>query len=484
MLPSNGTFFMQQRRDCGQFRIQCNMSRICRTIPDKGKTLNVFNRQLKTTDKKQYPVSISTADSKCFNLHSTTDGHHKMKRLKSRKERSQMRGGGKEASKFKSHHHHCHCQTSTDIAHHHNCCHSSSYSRPNVVPTSQEPSIITDSRLIGHQGLFNHEVKSIDIERLLSEQKKDSCPPSKSHIPSALSTHDLLGADTGEIMTFENKAGPAMKACDASLEKEKNFSQGSDLTPGQRPQQQLEISSGSFKTINSCKPLAPTISTENVTALNMKEEGHTFSTLVQTPKNCESPAHQIQAHHVHQSPVQLSSSPTAESFDIQHQRLDPDSVFKSVSAVAASLCDCLQFPLLRGRSLVAECREVLLKALQERHGPHLKENLLKVQRCLSFGGTPTKEVQDQEPTIVDEDELFPTDAFPTAFQANNGSQPWYDKHKTTSFKQTRSRHFNWSSSPQLHHNLRQVQLLHQTTRPPDSICRNNVIIIKHTSNQS
>lgn len=384
------------------------MSRICRTLTDKGKTLNVFDRQLKTTDKKCCSVNTSTADSRCFNRHSTTDGQHKMKRLKSRKERSQMRGGGKEASKFKPHHHHCRCQTSTDIAHHHNYCHSSSCSRPNVVPTSQEPSIITDSRLLGHQGLFNHEVKSIDIERLLSEQKKDSYPPSTSHIPSPLSTNDLLCADTGEIMLFENKAGPAMKANEACLEKEKKFSQGSDLTPGQRPQQQLNISSGSFKTINSSKPLAPTVNTEKVNALNMKVEGHMISTLVQTPKNCQSPAHQVRAHHVHQSPVQLSSSPTADSFDIQHRRLDPDSVFKSVSAVAASLCDCLQFPLMRGRSLVAECREVLLKALQERHGPHLKENLLKVQRSLSFGGTPAKEVQDQEPTMVDEDELLPT----------------------------------------------------------------------------
>ncbi|XP_073341967.1 proline-rich protein 19 [Pagrus major] len=463
MLPSNDTFYMQQRRDCGQLRIQCNMSRICGTLPDKGKPLNVFNRQLKTTDKNCCSVNTSTADCKCFNPHSTTDGQHKMKRLKSRKERSQMRGGGKEASKFKSYHHHCRRQTSKDMVHRHNCCHSSSYcpSRrdarfPNVVPTSQEPSIITDSRLIGHQGLFNHEVKSIDIERLLSKQKKDSNPSLTSHIPSPLSTNDLLGADTGEVMPSENKAGPATKANDDCLEKEKKFSQGSDLTPGQRPKQKLGISSGSFKTINSSKQLAPTVNTENVNALNKKEEGHMVSTLEHTPKNSESPVHQTQAHHVCQSPVQLSSSPTADSFDIQHRRLDPDSVFKSVSAVAASLCDCLQFPLLTGRSLVTECREALLKALQERHGPHLKGNLLKVQRCLSFGANPAKEVQDQQPTMVDENELFPTGAFPTAFQADNGSQPRFDKHKTTSFKQMRSRHFNCKSSPQLHHNLRQT----------------------------
>lgn len=430
------------------------MSHVCgRALSDNRKIRNVLNKQLKTTDKSCCSVNRLTADCKCLNHHSKTDGQHKMKRLKSRKERSQVRGGGKEASKTKSHHHYCRRQSSKDMTHFHNCCQSSCHCPPrrdalfpNVVPAAQEPSIITDSRLIGHHGLFNHEVKSIDIERLLSKQRKleksgnqvqeknkaTSHPSSTSHFPSPLSTDDLLGADADKVMPFERKAAPAMKTHNDCWGTEKKVSQGSDVTPGQRPQQQLDLSSGSFKSIFSSKhssldvviiksrktnpvvsekgresQLTPAVDRENVKTLNKKVKGHVISTLEHTPKNQESPVHQTRAHGLSPSPLQLSSSHTADIFDIQHRRQDPDCVSESVSAVAAGLCDSLQFPLLRRRNLVAESRGVLLKALQERHGPQLQENLLEVQRCLSFGTDPSKEVQDQEPTMIDEDELRP-----------------------------------------------------------------------------
>lgn len=359
-----------------------------------------------------------TADCKHLIHCSKTHGHLKMKRLKSHRERNQMRGYGKKASKSKSHHHHCHGQTSKDTAHFHNCCHSHCPSRrdapfPYVVPAAQEPSIITDSRLIGHQGLFNHEVKSIDIERLLSEQRKleksgqevqeknnaASRPSSTSHIPSPFCTNDCLGGDTDVAMPFEKKADPATKTHDNLREKEKKNSQGSDLTPEQRPQQS-EKGKESQQT--------STVDRENFKTLNKKVKGHLISTLEHTPNNQESPVHHTQAHSLSPSPLKLSSSNTADSFDIHHRREDPDCVSQSVSAVAAGLCDCLQFPYLKRRSLVAESREVLLKALRERHGPQLQENLLQVQRCLSFGTDPAEEVQDQEPTIVHQDELLPT----------------------------------------------------------------------------
>lgn len=393
-----------------------------------------------------------TADCKHLIHCSKTHGHLKMKRLKSHRKRNQMRGYGKKASKSKSHHHHCHGQTSKDTAHFHNCCHSHCPSRrdapfPYVVPAAQEPSIITDSRLIGHQGLFNHEVKSIDIERLLSEQRKleksgqevqeknnaASHPSSTSHVPSPFCTNDCLGGDTDVAMPFEKKADSATKTHDNFCEKEKKNSQGSDLTPEQRPQQQLDLSSGSYKSTFSSKHSSldvvviksrktkpvmfekgkesqqtSSVDRENFKTLNKKLKGHLISTLEHTPKNQESPVHHTQAHSLSPSPLKRSSSNTADSFDIHHRRQDPDCVSQSVSAVAARLCDCLQFPYLKRRSLVAESRGVLLKALGERHGPQLQENLLQVQRCLSFGTDPAKEVQDQEPTIVDQDELLPT----------------------------------------------------------------------------
>uniref|UniRef100_A0A3Q3CBZ0 Uncharacterized protein n=1 Tax=Haplochromis burtoni TaxID=8153 RepID=A0A3Q3CBZ0_HAPBU len=69
---------------------------------------------------------------------------------------------------------------------------------PSVVRSVQEPSIITDGRLTGHHGLFNHEVKSIDFERLLSEQPKlEEQRKEKNTVISSSASHNsaslLLG---------------------------------------------------------------------------------------------------------------------------------------------------------------------------------------------------------------------------------------------------------------------------------------------------
>lgn len=393
-----------------------------------------------------------------------------------------MRGGGKEPSKTKSHHHYCR-QSSKDMAHFHNCCHCTSRRDApflNVVPAAQEPSIITDNRLIGHQGLFNHEVKSVDIERFLTEQRKlekggkqvqkkinaTSHPPSTSHIPSPLSSNDLFAGDTDDVVPFEKKADLATKGHYDCKEKAKKIlqsdSQGSDVTPGQRPQQQLDLSSGSYKSNFLCKPssievvimrskkansvmsekdvsqLTPTCERENVKTMSKKVKGQMLSTLEHTPTNQELPVYQTQAHGLSPSPLQLSSSPTAGAsgnFDIQYRRKYLDCVSKSVSAVAARLCCNLQFPLLRKRNLLSESREVLLKALQERHGPRLQENLLDMQRCLSFGTDRARTVQDQNqrPTLIDEDGHWSTGRHCTnivivLFSHASGVTPRLDLH--------------------------------------------------------
>nr|XP_020445759.1 uncharacterized protein LOC109954626 [Monopterus albus] len=449
---------------------------------------NVFNKQLKTTEQNCCSMNIFTACCKCLNCSRKTEGQHKMKRLMTRKERSQMRGGGKAASKTKSHHHHWCQQSSKDMAYFHNCCHSSCYcpSRraapiPNVVPTTQELSIITDSRLIGHHGLFNHEVKSVDIERLLTEQGKLEIKqqhvqernhtisrPSSTHlITSPVSPDDLLGADANTVVTVERKAGSAIKAQNNCWEKEKKINQESDITLAQRPQQELDLSSGSYKSIFSSKhspldkvifksektnsvksekdrvsQLSPTIDRGNVNSLKKT------ATLEHTPKNQESSVEQTQAHGLSPSPLQLPHSLTADSFDIQHRRQDPHCVSKAVSAVAARLCDSLHFPFLRRHNLETESREMLLKALQDRHGPRLQENLLKVQQCLSFGTDPAKIDQDQEPAMIDEDELLST-----AFQVDTERQPCFDMQQAKSFGIAGSTHFDWKSTLQPHQSL-------------------------------
>lgn len=382
-----------------------------------------------------------------------------MKRLKTRKERSQIRGGWKEISKIKSnhhHHHYRHCQSNIDMAHLHNCCcascHCSSRRNPpfpSVVRSVQEPSIITDGRLTGHHGLFNHEVKSIDFERLLSEQPKleeqrkekntvISHSSSASHNSASLSTDALLGADTdvGSCVPFRKNTDPASKAHTDRQEKEKKNiqfeSKQSDVTTEEKPQQQLPLSCESFQSSHWSKHsfldvlttetkracvmsensreslLTPVVDRDNIKSFNTNVKKRVISTLVQTPKNQEPPVQQIQTHRLTSSPLKLSSSATTNSCEIQDRTQDPEYVTKFVSAVAARLCQRLKLPSISRRNPLSESREVLLNSLRETHGPWLQENLLRLQQHRSFAVHPTKKDQDddQEPTRKNEENLF------------------------------------------------------------------------------
>lgn len=393
----------------------------------KNKILHVFSKHSKAT--KCCSVNSLTADCKCCKLHNNTHGQHKTKQWKSRKERNQMRRGGRQTSDTKLHHHHQNVKNSAHIHswHHRSCFCTSRKEEPyqKKIAAAQKPSIITDNRLIGHQGLFNHEVKSVDIERLLSEQKKPekseqqvperSCtlahPSSTPHNPSPFSGKDWAGSDANEAVQC-NIADPAGNSPE-SREKEKKLSQGSDVTPGQSLQPEHNPSSGSSqsifsskhssldvvafknKTYNSVKserctesPLSPTGDIDRVKKL---KKTHMISTPGHTPKQ-EKPAALA---------AQASSSPITQSFNVTHIRQDPQCVWKSVSKVAARLCDCLQFPDLRRRNLVTESREEVVRALREQHGPHLRENLLKLKRSFSCGADPTTAMVD------DDDVLFP-----------------------------------------------------------------------------
>lgn len=361
-----------------------------------------------------------------------------MKQLKTRKERS----GGREASKSKPHRHHCGCQSGKEMAHFSNCCRNNynccstgvDSNFPNVIPAAQEPSIITESRLIGHHGLFNHEVKSIDIERLLSEQvkheKTEQQVKEKKHAMSQLclsphnSSKDLLDADNDDIVSFEKKSDTSTDI----HEKDNIVSQRSDVTPGQRPRHEICPSSVSDKSLfalkniscdapvikskktssvmsEKCKKLSSRVDKDNVKTFNKKLKTFTTSTLEHTPKNKKPPIQQTKTHSLSPSPLQLSSSPISEAFD---RRLDPSCVSESVCAVAARLCDCLHFTCLTKQNLVTETREVLLRSLQKRHGPHLQENLLKLQQRHKFGTDVTRAVEDEKPPEIDEDVFFST----------------------------------------------------------------------------
>uniref|UniRef100_A0A3Q2DWA0 Uncharacterized protein n=1 Tax=Cyprinodon variegatus TaxID=28743 RepID=A0A3Q2DWA0_CYPVA len=177
------------------------MSHRCgRSSPERS---DLYKEQSKAADGKCFCFNTQSGNSKYFNQHK--DKQHKIRRLKTRKERYQKAG--------------------KDLTFFPNCCQCRHRPTRKKTPISsaplvtQEPSIITDSRLTGHHGLFNHEVKSIDIERLLRknctlqrEQNTEEVKDYSSNLspttcsPVLLSSDGLLGANVEGCMASKRNA--------------------------------------------------------------------------------------------------------------------------------------------------------------------------------------------------------------------------------------------------------------------------------------
>lgn len=400
------------------------------TTSEKHKMSNSFNKQFKNTGGGTFKDGKNVLHFN--NMHKC----HKMKRLKSHRERNHIRGCGKNASKSSSQHQHCHCLSSKDLAHFHSSIHHSSRRdapSSSAIPVMKELSIITENRLIGHQGLFNHEVKSIDIERLLSEQRKmekislqekktaTPCLSSPSQVPTPFSIVDVVG-DTDKWVLFEDKSFGASKLHDELCDKEKDNVQRLAHTPCQVPQETSSESCNSNQikvgTVKNGKAkhiaclmdretkLMSTCKRKNTKSLerNAKEK---ISSMEHMPNSQECSGLHTQTCSL--SPVKPPRSSSAKKIDLHQKRRDPCcSVSQSVCTLATGFCNRLKFPFLKKRSLVEESREVLLNALQERDGPLLQENLLQVWSCLSFDPSVKKGSLHQEETPVAQDESLPT----------------------------------------------------------------------------
>lgn len=436
-----------------------------RTSSDKSGASLAFIKQSHAADRKCCPSNRTTehhSPSKCCGK---THTHVKIKRLKSHKQRNQLRGCAKKVSK--SNHCRCHHPRSTDIAHLQMCCHSSCPcpSRrlaplPNIVPAAQEPSIITDNRLTGHQGLFNREVKSVPIDRLLSRQSEvdinkqetltnknvSSYPTLASLMPSPFRTNQRSAAD--EPLPWAKKSKSGKKSLDIYVEEEGKSVCEPDMhvTPAHRPRQQLDPSSS-----RSCKgTVSSNQSSLNVMAFKNRKtrsdiaKGARVYSMQNTPKNSESPIPSTRACRLSPKPVTPSSHQTQEDFNFHHRQQDPDRVSQSIQRVGARLCDGLCFPYLRQRDLVAESRDVLLKVLDKSHRHHLWENLQQLQQCFRFCSEPTSQVQDQKMSSTNTDEFL--------LEGTAGTKPHFYTHQVASFGKSRS---SQSANSQPQHNLKQ-----------------------------
>lgn len=308
------------------------------------------------------------------------------------------------------------------------CCHSSCPcpSRrvaplPNAVPAAQEPSIITDNRLTGHHGLFNREVKSVDIDRLFSRQRKSkknqqetpkkknvsSHSPSAAHIPSPFFTNHRSEAD--DSPQYAKKNNPTEKSPDVYKEEEGKtvFKSDMHVTPAQKPRQQLDppsrSSKGTVSSSHSSLGVAVYKSRRNRSGISKKAR---LCSVEDTPEKPGSPISETQVRHLSPKPVTPHSPQSSEAFDFRHRQRGPDCVSQSIRTVVARLCDGLRFPYLRQRDLVAESREVLLKALDKSHGPHLQKSLLQMQLDFGFCSDPASEVRDQEMNSTDTDDFL------------------------------------------------------------------------------
>ncbi|XP_057689971.1 uncharacterized protein si:dkey-250k15.4 [Corythoichthys intestinalis] len=353
---------------------------------------------------------------------------HKIKRLKSRKERSQKRSGGQDPCRVNSQQHGCCLQGNLDIRHLHTCsqntCKRDLVSPPPVPVTrapTQEASLITASRLISHRGIFNHQVKSLDIQRLLLDKKERTTKEAKTSSP-----------------LFNDASGPheepqATEAAEESKEK----SQTSEVILDQREKEpSLLITSDE-------SPVVKRTITRPGPKLPSSVECSPERKKLPEPRK---PPSLIRRRHV--------AMKTGVDSPAQKEGIAP----KSVSAVARRLCNSLRFPLLRQRDLVAESREVLLRALREAHGKHLQQNLKHLHSGTDLHPQPKGDVHKQKAKRKKRQWT------PAPFPVDSGHDIHFKSEGNALFENKRKgkKHLRWdlSSPPQ--------QRLDQTTAWPTS----------------
>nr|XP_023689030.1 uncharacterized protein LOC111854839 isoform X2 [Paramormyrops kingsleyae] len=145
------------------------------TMRDRQNVLDVFNKHFNMHEELSGSSTQCTQDPSGVSFCKNQARKFKVKRLKTRKERSQFRNQkGQETKQSYRQYSRREVKTSKCPI----CCPKCQKPPLSREPLSgrtfskQEPCIITDSRLIGHRGLFSHEVKSINIVRLLTDQSK------------------------------------------------------------------------------------------------------------------------------------------------------------------------------------------------------------------------------------------------------------------------------------------------------------------------
>lgn len=379
----------------------------------------------------------------------------KTKRLKTIKQRNQIRGQSLNRSN-QSHHH---CERGSKDKGPCGRCQDCRRSRPqNFCITekpvaksfpSQKPSIITEGRLTSIRGLFSHEVRSVDIERLVKEKRhqkhieKQKGQTAASYSPSP-SGSIPISTPLGVISETSNEG---ISACTNKDRKSKTLEKTDCLQINSEGTVSMTVHSedGKHNTAQTHKDADNTVRSGSPSDQKGKQEAviwsssdsepvhKSFPTNVkvslsdhnvipikkstrdqkQTNKataamdvqhvfvNTERPVTPAGPEVLHADTPQFKCSPAILTFssptldrersalgnESQHRKPGLSSKEEAVSRLAARLCCNLgSFPLQRCCPLLTECRTVLLHHLHERHGSRLQHNLHKLHSCISEEG--------------------------------------------------------------------------------------------------
>ncbi|XP_027003639.2 uncharacterized protein LOC113643538 [Tachysurus fulvidraco] len=363
----------------------------------------------------------------------------KTKRLKTIKQRNQIRR--QNSTRSNQHHQHCErrskdkrpCSECQDCS----CLHKLSIKeKPFAKPfPTQKPSIITEGRLTSIRGLFSHEVRSVDIERLVKEKKhqkhtekhETQATASNSPSPSCViphSTPPAVIAETSEnsisactnkekihnLQTNLEETDSMTMHSEDENHRSNQTSKATDNTarsaspPGQKGIQEAVILSSS-ENDSAQKPFQTSF---KVTLNDHKAIPKKKNTHIQKQTKKTIALMDVQPDFVNSErlciPVdapQFNPSPTIVPFPsprldrkisaLRDESLHSKPVFSSkdeaVSRITARLCRELSpFPVQRCCPLLTDCSEVLLQHLHERHGSQLHHNLHRLQSLLSVEG--------------------------------------------------------------------------------------------------
>ncbi|XP_051722128.1 uncharacterized protein LOC127497599 isoform X3 [Ctenopharyngodon idella] len=420
----------------------------CKSFPHKHNLPKTSNdhHSIKTKSSCHAANAIHNCKPLCSSS-MNTDVHcnlsHKVRRLKTRKERNQIRG----QERNKSHTYYQHSRKGGGEKAQCRNIHPLSCSRKErtfakpFIP--QKPSIITEGRLTSIRGLFSHEVRSIDIERVVSEQikrdkqRKEQRKASMAHISSPLtpsvpdsdqdctldevqeplqeqenntppqvkrkksSRKELIGKNSG-IQTNRGVTGPMglsredeRKVRNANTRKEDTNSKTRQESPSSpRETEHMVLSSLENEPVHQlCStPVETNKNKSDISetgTLKSHDEGNGFmniqrfektSTMVGFP-NMEVPQ-MLENPQTLTSLSELDSGSGQLADNVKQREQMSVSCREAVKRLATRLCQASELHVPSHRPpLLAECRETLMQTLQKRHSFQLEHNL---HRLLSF----------------------------------------------------------------------------------------------------